>query len=259
MNSWMTLIRPKWIVSTILVLAGTLLCIRLGIWQLDRLDQRRVFNANYTEISQMAPLVLNASSAENLLSMDYRRVVATGIYDPENNIVLRNQYHDNEPGYFLLTPLIFSDGTGVLVERGWIPAVGNNSPVDWRKYDQSGTVTVKGMIRIGESQSEVGGIPDPQLTVGQVRLDYWNIVNLERISKQIPYKMPLIFVQPDIDLGKTAPPYPYQPVVEITEGPHLGYALQWFTFASILFIGYPFFLRKQLRNRNYDSGLEEKE
>jgi len=33
--------------------------------------------------------------------------------------------------------------------------------------------------------------------------------------------------------------------VELTEGSHFGYALQWFSFAAILFVGYPFYLRKQ--------------
>ncbi len=33
----------KWLLATLLVLAGTALCVRLGIWQLDRLAQRRAF------------------------------------------------------------------------------------------------------------------------------------------------------------------------------------------------------------------------
>jgi cytochrome oxidase assembly protein ShyY1 len=31
----------------------------------------------------------------------------------------------------------------------------------------------------------------------------------------------------------------------LTEGSHFGYALQWFSFAAVLFFGYPFYLRKQ--------------
>ena len=34
-----------WILATLLVFAGTAFCIRMGIWQLDRLEQRRAFNA----------------------------------------------------------------------------------------------------------------------------------------------------------------------------------------------------------------------
>ena len=36
----------RWIFTSLLVLAGTALCIRLGIWQLDRLEQRRAFNTH---------------------------------------------------------------------------------------------------------------------------------------------------------------------------------------------------------------------
>ena len=35
----------KWLVATFLVFFGTAFCIRLGIWQLDRLEQRRAFNS----------------------------------------------------------------------------------------------------------------------------------------------------------------------------------------------------------------------
>jgi surfeit locus 1 family protein len=54
-----------------------------------------------------------------------------------------------------------------------------------------------------------------------------------------------VYIQPDADPNDTEPPIPSQPEIELTEGPHFGYALQWFTFATILFVGYPFFLRKQ--------------
>jgi len=31
----------------------------------------------------------------------------------------------------------------------------------------------------------------------------------------------------------------------LTEGPNFVYAMQWFSFAAILLIGYPFYIRKQ--------------
>jgi cytochrome oxidase assembly protein ShyY1 len=54
-----------------------------------------------------------------------------------------------------------------------------------------------------------------------------------------------VYVQPNEIENDSVPPIPFQPVVELTEGPHFGYALQWFAFATILFVGYPFFLKKQ--------------
>ncbi len=46
-------------------------------------------------------------------------------------------------------------------------------------------------------------------------------------------------------------PYREVKLPDITEGPHMGYALQWFAFAAILGGGYPFFVRHQLKqNKN---------
>ena len=245
MGSFRAMVTRRWILATLFVLAGTALCVRLGIWQLDRLAQRRAFNAHYLEESVSPPLLLDAAPQDDLTSVEYRLITVTGTYDPSQQVVLRNQFHDNQPGYFLLTPLLLSDGSAIMIERGWIPADGNANPADWHQYDQPGELTISGIIRLG-AQPEVGGNPDPPLAAGQTRLDFWNIVNLQRIAQQVPYRLLPVFVQPNPVPAPEAPPYPYQPVIEIDEGPHFGYALQWFTFASILFIGYPFFLRKQL-------------
>ena len=247
MNVLRAMFTRRWILATLLVFAGTALCVRLGIWQLDRLAQRRAFNANYLVQSVSSPLMLTAAPQEDLTSMEYRTITVTGEYDPANQVALRNQVHDNQPGYFLLTPLKLADGSAILIERGWIPAGGNATPANWRQYDLPGEVTVTGIIRLGETQPELGGNPDPPLAAGQTRLDFWNIVNLERIAKQTPYRLLPAFVQPEPEPAPASPPYPFQPPLDLSEGPHEGYAMQWFTFAALLFFGYPlFFLRKQL-------------
>jgi surfeit locus 1 family protein len=236
----------QWIITTLLVLAGAALCARLGIWQLDRLAQRRTFNAHVEAMWAADPLVISGQSVDDLTLMEYRAVKVSGRYDFENQVALRNQYFQNQYGYHLLTPLVLDDGSAVLVDRGWIPADGNDSPSDWRAYDQPGPVTLQGQIRLGQTKPDLGGVPDPTLAPGQTGLEFWNIVNLERISRQLPYPLLNVFVQPDVDLADVTPPIPYQPEIELTEGPHLGYAGQWFTFAAILLIGYPFYLRKKL-------------
>lgn len=240
----------RWLLTTILVLLGAAVCIRLGIWQLDRLEQRRAFNAHYLEMRSAEPLPLSEDPGLDLKQMEYRSVELTGIYDFEHQVALRNQYHTlpggvEQYGYHLLTPLRFADGSGVLVDRGWIPAEGNASPSDWRKYDLAGTVTLRGWIRLGQTRPALGGVPDPELSEGQTCLEFWNIANLERIRRQIPYPLLDVYVQLNPEPEPISPPYPYQPAYEISEGPHLGYAGQWFTFAAILLAGYPFYLRKR--------------
>ena len=233
----------KWAVTTLLVLAGTAVCVRLGIWQLDRLEQRRVFNAQVESMRVMEPLNLNQELPEDITSMEWRAVTVTGQYDLENQVVIRNQYHGDEFGYHLLTPLQFDLGT-VLVDRGWIPAETNSSPEGWRRYDETGPVTVTGQIRLGQSKPAFGGVADALPEDGSPLL-VWNNLDLEMMSPQFPYPILQVFIQPDMENGDETPPIPFQPVVELTEGSHFGYAVQWFTFATILFVGYPFYLRKQ--------------
>jgi surfeit locus 1 family protein len=233
----------KWLIATLLVFAGTTLCIRLGIWQLDRLEQRRAFNAQFESARAESALDLNQELPQDITAMEWRPVKVKGEYDFANQVTLRNQYYDNQYGYHLLTPLKF-DGKAVLVDRGWIPAAGNSAPSDWRKYDEPGTANVSGQIRLGQIKPAFGGVADRPPENG-AKLEIWNNADIGQIANQIPYPVLPVYIRPATDASDTEPPIPFQPEVELTEGPHFGYALQWFTFATILFVGYPFYLRKQ--------------
>jgi surfeit locus 1 family protein len=233
----------KWLIATLLVFAGIALCIRLGIWQLDRLQQRRAFNAQFESAQAESTLDLNLGLPPDITAMEWRSAKVTGEYDFANQVALRNQYNGNQYGYHLWTPLLF-DGNAILVDRGWIPADGNSTPANWRKYDEPGTVNVSGQIRLGQTKPAFGGVTDP-LPENGVKLEIWNNADLAHLAPQMPYPILPVYIQLAADPSDNEPPIPYQPAVEITEGPHLGYALQWFSFATILFVGYPFYLRKQ--------------
>jgi surfeit locus 1 family protein len=233
----------KWLLPTLLVFLGTALCIRLGIWQLDRLDQRRAFNAQVVSMRAANPLDLNNEVPDAISTMEWRAVTVIGEYDFDDQIALRNQYNGDQYGYHLVTPLLFN-GTAVLVDRGWIPADGNSAPADWRKYDEDGTVTVTGQIRLGNGKPTLGGVADALPENGDP-LFVWNNLDLKQVAAQLEFPILDVYIQPNVEISDTIPPIPYQPVVMITEGSHFGYALQWFTFAAILFLGYPFFLRRQ--------------
>jgi surfeit locus 1 family protein len=228
----------RWLLPTLFVLIAAAVCIRLGIWQLDRLEGRRAFNTQVETMRASSPLDLNEGVPENISSMEWRAVTVTGEYDFENQIALRNQYNGAEYGYHLVTPLLFN-GTAVLVDRGWIPA-----DADWRSFDEMGQVHVTGQIRLGSGKPAIGGVADALPASGE-KLEVWNNFDLEHMSPQFPYPILDVYLQPNMDSGDTTPPIPYQPVVELTEGPHFGYALQWFTFAVIALVGYYFYVRKQ--------------
>jgi surfeit locus 1 family protein len=84
-------------------------------------------------------------------------------------------------------------------------------------------------------------IPRP----GDPPLKAWNLMNVGGIDKQIPYPILPVYVQQAPDPAWTGLPLRSLPTLDLSEGPHMGYALQWFGFALLLGIGYPFYIRRQ--------------
>jgi surfeit locus 1 family protein len=172
-------------------------------------------------------------------------VSVRGQYDYSGQVALRNQVWDNQAGVHLLTPLkIEGTDTYVLVERGWVPGI-ESTPEDWRQYDEPGTVEVRGMIRRSQSKPDFGRRADQLPAPGESPLRLWYFANVEGISAQLSYPLLPVYIQQAPDLAWTALPYRSLPELELTEGPHMGYAMQWFSFAVLLLAGYPFFVRKR--------------
>jgi len=240
------LFNRHWIKTTILVVAAITVMVRLGIWQLDRLEQRRAFNARVE--AQLAQPVLELSNHNvfaGLEDMEYRSVVVRGTYSHEYQVVLRNQIWESQLGVHLLTPLLI-DGSDrvVLVDRGWVPFE-DFTGGKLAQYDEPGTVEVRGMIRRGQTIAEIGGRTDQIPGPGEEPLLAWNLVNVAGIASQTPYDFLQIYIQQAPDPDWTGLPYRSLPELELTEGPHMGYAVQWFLFSLILAVGYPLYVRRE--------------
>jgi surfeit locus 1 family protein len=246
MNLLLRMFSRRWLLATFLVIAGVALCVRLGIWQLDRLEQRRAFNARVQAQIDQPPLLLAGEALnEDLYNMEYRQVKVRGSYDFSHEVAIINQSYGNEWGAHLLTPLIIAEtGQAVLVDRGWIPHQDYQSG-DWAKFAEPGVVEITGVLRRPQVKAEIGGRTDPTPAPGEAQRKAWNFVNIEQIGKQVDYPLLGVYIQQAPQASWTRLPYRTQPEIEISEGPHLGYALQWFTFAALLGIGYPFFIRRQ--------------
>ncbi len=240
------MVSRRWILATFLVVAGMALTIRLGIWQLDRLEQRRAFNARVqAQLDQPVLELSSATMSADLLSMEYRSVTVLGEYDFSQQVGLRNQVWDNEPGVRLLTPLrIAGTDQFVLVDRGWVPGI-YPSDQEWRMYDEPGIVRVNGMIRASQSQPDFGRRTDPIPAPGDESLRLWYFANVDAIGAQISGSFLPVYVQMAPNPDQTRLPHSSLPELELIEGPHLGYALQWFSFAALLGLGFPYFVRKR--------------
>lgn len=244
------LFKRRWIVSTLLVIVAVIVMARLGLWQLDRLAQRKEHNARLSQGLAQPPLNLNDPLPPDMTAMEYRSAVVTGHYDFSQEVLLRNQYsQEDQPGFHLLSPFIIEGSSqAVLVDRGWIP-LDQDKPEQRVAYAESGTLTVAGMLRRSQPEPAFGAVPDPQLAAGQNRLDFWLFVNLERIGAQVDRPLIPVFLVAAPDPARSGLPQRTLPEVDLSVGSHLGYALQWFLFATILLIGYPTYVGTQLRPR----------
>lgn len=249
------LLTPRWIITTLLVIAAVGVMVRLGFWQLDRLEQRRAFNARVQAQIDSPALDLNtalpALDPLDLIDMEYRKVVLRGTYRPQEEVAVRNQIWENQPGYHLLTPVEI-EGTNyvVMVNRGWVP-LEENSPEHWAKYSQPGTVEIHGEIRQAQNNRRFGA-PDPTLAPGETRMDAWNAINLFRIKDQVSGELLPVYILALPEGTQTQPPFRSYEPPDLSEGSHFGYALQWFSFAGVLAVGYPFFVRSQLREQKHE-------
>lgn len=242
----------RWLLASVVVLAAAAVMVRLGIWQLDRLEQRRTFNARVVEQQEAEPLSLNQAVLDSdLYSMEYRRVIVTGEYLPEDEIVLRNQVWEDQfgaqLGVQLFTPLrIEGTDVAILVERGWIPM--DHAGVNARTvYQEPRLVTVSGQLRRAETDFNLSESlhPDPTLAPDEERLDAWNNLNLERVASQTQLTLLPVYLQRFPNDDESSPPFAVRTTLDLSEGPHLGYALQWFAFATVLIVGYPFYVQRQ--------------
>lgn len=228
--------RPRWIAFTLFALIVTIGCVRLGFWQLDRLHGRRYYNALFRQGMAASPEPIEPLLADpQARPLLYRRAVASGVYDTAREVILYGRTHDERPGNDLLTPLVLPDGRAVIVDRGWVPFQMKTPPVA-AAQPPGGDVSVTGFLVTGTS---TGASTGPVTTVAHI--------DLGQLAAQLPYRLLPYYLQlqtqtpPQSSLLPAPPPPP-----TLDDGPHLSYAIQWFSFAIIAFVGYWILIRRQI-------------
>ena len=108
---------PLWLLYIGLML---LLC-SLGFWRLGRAEQKRQFLEQQQQAMQSPPVNLNLTPLSSV--QRYQTVVATGHFDGQHSLLIDNQIQDGKPGYWVMTPFIFTNGNAaILVNRGSVSA-----------------------------------------------------------------------------------------------------------------------------------------
>jgi len=224
----------RWWWTTLLVIAAVGVAIRLGVWQLDRLEQRRAFNAEMSRRLNAEPLNLNAGlqSTTDLETLKYRAVVVRGTYDTSQTLALKNQMWQQQSGLDLITPLIVEGSDEVvLINRGWLPQSESN-PDRWAKFElPGGVVEVRGWIRLTDAIQGVDAkAASPDRT--------WFRMDMDQIQKGFTRRLMPIYIEQSPQPSWTVMPYRRALAGGLNDGPHVGYAITWFTLAIFLSAGY---------------------
>jgi surfeit locus 1 family protein len=229
----------RWWWMTILVVVGIVITFRLGIWQLDRLQQRRARNTEYIEQISAYPLVLDGAPLPvSPNEMRDRPALVEGQFDFEEQIILVQQNYEGRPGAHLVAPFIVDGSeTAVLVDRGWVPAHEIEAG-DLRRFSDTSQDTVEGSLQPSHtlSRGRESEIEGPQIE--------WYRIDIESIQDQVPYKLlPVYLMEKPAASIQDELPYKVEPEIDLSEGSHLGYAIQWFFFCSMLLVGYSYFVK----------------
>ena len=226
----------------VILLAAVLVCIRLGFWQLARLDQR--LTRNKAIQTQLEAPVKPFSAVEQ----DYQRVVLKGVLLPEFEILLKNRALDEVAGFHLVTPLQMDEGPLILIDRGWIPYE-EGSQLDLDAYHLEGPVRIEGILQAGQAEPGWQFLADPIPAPGDPPLRTWRFFNIEGIQGQIPFPLHNQFILLTAIEPVTNPTPTPDFQIDLSNGPHLSYAIQWFSFAVIALIGGVVILRRKRLNR----------
>jgi surfeit locus 1 family protein len=197
------------VVVAVLVAA---VCARLGIWQLDRLRQRTARNAVAAARLALPPLEINKNIVAD--TARERRVRARGVYDYTDERTWPGRSFEGTPGVALITPLRLADGSAVLVDRGWVPSP-DAFHVEHGAYREPDTATIAGIARI------------PPRGRGDVETTGFLPFVVEVQTPEPPRGLPRRWPRPSFG-----------------NGPHLSYAIQWFSFAAIALVGTAVLIRK---------------
>lgn len=222
------------VVVVALVVAAT--CVNLGLWQLRRLDERRALNTMILDRRSATPVRI-AGLQGNTPAEPYQSATARGTYDVEHEVLVYGRSLDGAAGHHVVTPLLLPGGGAILVVRGWVPFAVQSAPV--RDAAPPATdVTVNGALVPDEGDGS--DAPDAD---GIVR-----DLDVRGIASALPYDvfpLPLQLVD-QIPAQAGSLPIPV-PIPALSEGPHLSYAIQWFSFAVVALVGAAILLRRDRR------------
>lgn len=238
----MNLIIGKWqfcprLITSLFAFVFFVLFLSLGSWQLDRAEYKRTLHEEFLSRQTEAEIDLSQlNSYEDDSNFLWRPVSGKGHFYEEIQVLLDNQVVKGKPGYFVYTP--FKPDTSdfwLLVNRGWVVA-GNDRTKVPELILKTDEAMLKGIIKeppkTGMLLAE--SVPEKMNEV-VMRVQSLDLNQLETLLNK-KFMPVIVRLEPDSDHGYLRD----WRLPGSGESTHLGYAFQWFAFATVLLVIYLF-------------------
>ena len=235
-------LKPRWLILAGVVAVFTYLCfVILAPWQLGKNTATEHRNGLISEALDTPTAPLNDVLVDGSLPEDreWRSVELTGSYLQGTEVVVRLRSTSGSPSYEILEVFRTTDGTDVVVNRGYVvPDNGNRVPAI--EPAPTGTVTLDGRLRRPEPTSPERP-PLTDTTPPQVYSVAPDQVAELTGTDPIDGWIALADAQPG-GLGVIGLP-------QLDAGPYLSYGLQWLAFGIMAPLGLGYVVYSEVRER----------
>ena len=222
---------------TLISVPMLVLCVALGVWQLERLFWKEQLIEQRQAAVAAAPVPV-PRSPEQARDMEFRHVTDEGVFLHDKEIYLGATSEGGGQGYQVVTPLREADGRIMFVNRGFIPGE-LKDPTKRAAGQITGPVRVQGLLRLPPS-----GRPNWLLPDNRPDLNYWFWVDLpamaavDKLDRVAPFYI-------DADATPNPGGWPKGGVTRLAlPNNHLQYAITWFSLAVALIVIYVLYHRR---------------
>jgi surfeit locus 1 family protein len=211
---------------SLVALAGVLVLLGLGTWQVERMDWKERLIAE-RQARLAAPPEPLPSDAEDWRPLDFRRVQASGVLRHDLEQLFGAFAIEGRVGHHVLTPLIRPHGAAVLVDRGWVPA-DKAHPAAHRAGQVEGEARITGIARYRENDRPGWFRPDNQPGSG-----LWFWYDLPALKNALGLELLPVVIEADAGASPGDLPIAGQTRIELPNN-HLQYAITWYGLAAAL-------------------------
>jgi surfeit locus 1 family protein len=217
---------PLALFKSLIALLLVIFCLWGSQWQYHRGVDRHARNAVIEERIAQSPIALTSVTG-TLANYEWQPVSTSGSFNKEKQILLRNRYNDGKYGYEVLTLFTSTDNTSFWVDRGWVQAGATATTAPVVTALPEGVVTIIGRLRLDSSLPRGSFFALPGKGEGLVsELNAQSQLNTEKFY---------------IDLlsgsDSSLTPKVTAQLPELSDGPHMAYALQWIFFGGLVIYG----------------------